>query len=67
MTYESERNPEQVDLYVGTLDHPAAVVPIYHVHVDEQLPWFDVADALPRYAGGKTGNKPVPHGPRRLK
>lgn len=66
MSYASERNA-QVDLYIGTLDDPRAAVPTYHVHVEEQLPWFETADALPRYARGKTGSEPVRHGPRRLK
>jgi hypothetical protein len=65
MTYASERNPNQVDIYTGTLDDPAAVVPTYHVHVDEQLSWFETADALPRYAGSKAGNEPVRYGPRK--
>ena len=66
MTYESERNPNQVDLYIGTLDDPAVAVPAYHVHVAEQLPWFETADMLPRYARGKTGNEPVRSTPRRI-
>src|SRR5439155_26276413 len=64
MTYESDRNPNQVDIYVGTLDDPAAAVPSYHVHVEEQLPWFEIADASPRYARGKTGHEPMRHGPK---
>ena len=54
----------QVDVYIGTLDDPAAIVPTYHVHAEEQLPWFVIADASPRYARGKTGNEPVRHGPK---
>ena len=49
MTYASARN-NQVDLYIGTLDDPAAMAPTYHVHAGEQLPWFEIADDLPRYA-----------------
>ena len=64
MPYESDRNPNQVDLYIGTLDDPTAAVPTYHAHVAEQLPWFETADSLPRYAGGKAGNAPIRHGPR---
>ena len=67
MTYESERNPAQVDLYIGTLDDAATTVPTYHVHVEEQLPWFEIVDTLPRYAAGKSGNEPIRHGPRKLK
>ena len=63
MTYVTEKN-NQVDVYIGTLDDPAAVAPTYHVHAEEQLPWFEIADASPRYARGKTGNEPVRHGPK---
>lgn len=63
ISYMSDRNT-QVDLYIGTLDDPAAAVPEYHVHVAEQLPWFETHDALPRYALGRTGNAPVRTGPR---
>ena len=63
MTYASNRN-SQVDLYIGTLDDPMAAIPTYHVHADEQLPWFEVADTLPRYAGSKGDNAPLRHGPR---
>ena len=62
LTYASSRNT-QVDLYIGTLDDPLAAVPTYHVHVDEQLPWFETTDTLPRYARGQSGgDPPVRHG-----
>lgn len=63
MTYTSDRNT-QVDIYAGTLDDPAAIVPTYHVFAEEQLPWFEIADALPRFAKSSTGKQPVRHGPR---
>jgi hypothetical protein len=66
ISYTSNRNT-QVDLYIGTLDDPAAVVPEYHVHVAEQLPWFETHDALPRYARGKKDNAPVRIGPREVR
>ena len=66
MTYASDRHLNQVDIFIGTLDDPAAIVPTYHVHAAEQLPWFETVDALPRYARGKSGNEPVRHGPRKL-
>ena len=65
MTYVSDRSP-QVDLYIGTLDDPATAVPACHVHAAEQLPWFETADALPRYARGKKDNAPMRHGPRKM-
>jgi hypothetical protein len=63
ISYVSDRHA-QVDLYAGTLDDPAALVPEYHAHTAEQLPWFEIDDDLPRYARGRTGNQPVRVGPR---
>ena len=66
ISYTSNRNT-QVDLYIGTLDDPASVAPEYHVHVAEQLPWFEAHDALPRYERGKKDNAPLRVGPRESK
>lgn len=63
ISYTSDRNT-QVDLYIGTLDDPATLVPTYHANVAEQLPWFETHDPLPRYARSRTGNTPVRTGPR---
>ena len=62
IAYESNRHPGQIDLYAGTLDDPAATAPTCHVHVAEQLPWFETVDDLPRYERGRRGNTPVRHG-----
>ena len=66
MTYTSDRNT-QVDIYAGTLDDPATIAPTFHACVAEQLPWFEIADALPRFAQGSIGQQPVRHGPRPTK
>ena len=64
LAYEADRFPGEVQLYVATLDDPGAIEPRGHVHVAEQLPWFEVLDALPRYArAGSDGAAPVSHGP----
>jgi hypothetical protein len=47
------------------LTEPAALRPTAHVHVAEQLAWFEVLDELPRYAEGMRGVSPISHGPRR--
>ena len=65
LAYEADRFPGEVHLYVATLDDPAAVEPKGHVHVAEQLPWFEVLDELPRYElAGSGGAAPVSRGPR---
>jgi hypothetical protein len=65
MAYTADRYPGEVHLYIGTLADPASFAPRGHVHVGEQLPWFEVADELPRYEklGGK-GVEPLRRGPR---
>jgi hypothetical protein len=64
--YESDRNPEQIDLYAGTLDDPNPVASTCHVHVAEQLPWFEMIDDLPRYERRRRGHTPVRFGPRAM-
>jgi len=67
LTYESDRCPEEVHLYISTLDEPGAYRPQVHVFVDERIPWMELADELPRYAGLTTGNSPVSVGPQQEK
>ena len=55
----------RIDLYACTLDDPSSLAPQCHVHAVEQLPWFEVADDLPRYPGSNRGGQPLRHGPRR--
>jgi hypothetical protein len=38
-----------VELHISTFDDPSAFVPLLHLLHDERLPWFEVADTLPRY------------------
>jgi hypothetical protein len=50
MTFEGERWPGEVHLFVASFDEPASLRPTLHVHVGEQLSWLHLADGLPRYA-----------------
>jgi hypothetical protein len=63
ISYEGDRHPEQIELYIGTLEDPAAARPTCHIYTAEQLPWFEAADTLPRYEHGRRGATPVRHGP----
>lgn len=63
MTYESDRCPEEVHLYISTIDNPGAFVPQVHVFFAERIPWMEVADDLPRYEGLSTGAQPLCWGP----
>jgi hypothetical protein len=64
LAYETDRRPDQIDLYVCSLDDPAAVAPRAHVYSTEQLPWFEILDDLPRYAGSLRDRELLRQGPR---
>jgi hypothetical protein len=53
----------ELAVYACTLDDLTKVVPTLHVRSDEQLPWIEIADRLPRYEYGKRDN-PARIGPR---
>ena len=63
--YRTDRRPDVIDLYAGTLSAPSKLTPQCHVHAVEQLPWFEVVDDLPRYPGSRWGEAPMRRGPRR--
>ena len=63
--YRTERRADQIDLYAGTLSNPAAVPAQMHVYAAEQLPWFEILDDLPRYAGSSSSAELLRRGPRK--
>ena len=52
-----------VELHISTFDDPAALVPTVHSFYPERIPWFDVADDLPRYEGFAEDSPVLRHGP----
>jgi hypothetical protein len=42
---------DRVQVCVGSLDRPEAIRIQDHVWVSSRLPWFEVADDLPRFPG----------------
>jgi hypothetical protein len=51
------------EIHISTFDEPNALVPTAHAFDSDRIPWFDIADRLPRYEGGIMGNLPSRHGP----
>jgi hypothetical protein len=49
IAYETDRRPDEVDLYAASLEDPETYRPQEHVYTAERLPWFDVRDDLPRH------------------
>ncbi len=60
LTYQAERYPGEVHVYVCTLDRPQDFVPRAHVHTGEQLPWLRLDDGLPRYLTTAREGEPIP-------
>ena len=63
----SYENKNEFALYACTLDDPSAVTPTYHCFTAEQMPWLEIADALPRYEHSSRDATPAGYGPRRPK
>lgn len=63
--YRSDRRADAIDLYACTLEDVTALTPQCHVHAVEQLPWFEVVDELPRYAGSRFNTAPLRVGMRK--
>jgi hypothetical protein len=66
LTYENERIEGEIHIYAVSLLDANYASPRCHVFVDEQLPWFEALDDLPRFATtGRDGASPVRIGPRK--
>jgi hypothetical protein len=64
LTYENDAMPDEVHVLAGALSEPGAAQPSAHVFACDQLPWFEVADDLPRYDKTRRGAAPLRTGPR---
>ena len=54
-----------IELHVSSFDQPEALAPTAHAFYPERLPWFDIADDLPRYEGFAELSKLLGNGPER--
>jgi hypothetical protein len=48
VSYESDRYPTEIHLYVSAFDRPDEFEPTHHVYFSEKIRWFDCADDLKR-------------------
>jgi hypothetical protein len=59
LTYEGARWPDEVHIFVCTLDEPQSLAPQAHVYMAETMPWVHLDDNLPRFpttvSAGKSG------------
>jgi hypothetical protein len=49
LSFSADFLPGLVDIAIGSLDRPDAIVPSLHYWHGERLAWAEFADALPRY------------------
>jgi hypothetical protein len=42
-----------LEINLASLDDPASIEPRLHIFTASRIPWFDTADALPRYPDGR--------------
>lgn len=52
-----------LEIHISTFDTPDALIPTAHAFYPERIPWFEIADDLPRYAGFAEEGEPLCHGP----
>lgn len=58
--FEIADEPDSIDFWIGSLDHPDAVPPTFHIYAADRVKWLDLHDDLPRYAAGRKGQIPMP-------
>ncbi len=66
LTWEGDggEHGPMIEILISTIDDPNALVPQFHIHHDERIEWFEVADGLPRFhVWGDDGEEPYRHGP----
>ena len=54
LTYQDNREPDELDIATATLDDPAAIPLGDHTFVKERLPWMQSHDGLPEYPGARS-------------
>jgi hypothetical protein len=50
LTYRRDDRNDEVDVTLSSLDEPAALVPEFHIWVQDKLPWITIADGRPQFA-----------------
>jgi hypothetical protein len=58
LTYKNNERPGEVDITLASLDEAAALVPVRHIWVQDQVAWPAGADGLPRYATVPRASEP---------
>ncbi len=55
VAYDADRFSHEIHFYIAALEDPSLIEPQFHVFHREKLPWFEIADNLPRHDGTTSG------------
>lgn len=55
LSYEADKFPNEIHLYLSTLDEPEKFPAQFHVFYAERVRWFEIADDLPRHESTSGG------------
>ena len=56
LTYTHKERPDEVDVTAASLDDPAKVQPLDHIHTADRLYWMRFADGLPEHRCSAPGS-----------
>src|SRR5207244_2767526 len=59
LTFRETARPGSVDVTVGSMDRPDAIVPAAHIWTASQLAWLRLGDDLPRHPGEDPAERDV--------
>ena len=59
LTFQEDESPAEIDVTIGSLDHPEALAPRDHLWVSDRLPWITLADDLPSFETRRTAGPPA--------
>ena len=58
-TLQADALPDEIDVTIGSLDHPEQMAPRDQLWVSDRLPWIKLADDLPQYETRRVAGPPM--------
>ncbi len=55
LTYAHRERGDKIDVTLASLDEPASLSPEAHLWIADRVPWTELADGLPQFAGWRSG------------
>ena len=59
LTFQADALPDEIDVTIGSLDHPEQMAPRDQLWVSDRLPWIKLADDLPQYETRRVAGPPM--------